>query len=199
MPKTPPGETRARLRDFVLNRILAGAPPSVREVQDHFGFRSTATVREHLDALVDAGELEQDSGRDRGYRIPGAFLPGMVPILGRVHAGALHTALENAEGYVPVRAERAARSFALRVVGESMAGREIHDGDIVLVDRDARVTPGDIVVALIGDEATIKTLRKQGRRIVLEAANPDYADIVPDSGDGEFRILGRVYEIRRTL
>ena len=199
MPKTPPGETRARLRDFVLKRILTGAPPSVREVQDHFGFRSTATVREHLDALVEAGELEQDSGRDRGYRIPGAFLPGMVPILGRVHAGALHTALENAEGYVPVRAERAARSFALRVVGESMAGREIHDGDIVLVDRDARIASGDIVVALIGDEATIKTLRKQGRRIVLEAANPDYADILPSSGDAELRILGRVFEIRRSV
>jgi repressor LexA len=199
MPKTPPGETRARLRDFVLGRILAGAPPSVREVQDHFGFRSTATVREHLDALVAASELEQESGRDRGYRIPGGFVPGMVPIVGRVYAGALHEALESAEGYVPVRADRAARSFALRVVGESMAGREIHDGDIVLVDRDARPHSGDIVVALIGDEATIKTLRKQGRRIVLEAANPAYTDIVPDADAGEFRILGRVYEIRRTL
>jgi repressor LexA len=199
MPKTPPGETRARLRDFVLTRILAGAPPSVREVQEHFGFRSTATVREHLDALVAAGELEQESGRDRGYRIPGGFVPGMVPILGRVHAGALHQALENVEGYVPVRAERAARSFALRVAGESMAGREIHDGDIVLVDRDARVANGDIVVALVGDEATIKTLRKLGRRIVLEAANPDYADIEPAAGDGEFRILGRVFEVRRSV
>lgn len=199
MPKTPPGETRARLRDFVLTRILAGAPPSVREVQEHFGFRSTATVREHLDALVEAGELAQESGRDRGYRIPGAFVPGMAPIVGRVHAGALHQALENAEGYVPVRAERAVRSFALRVVGESMAGREIHDGDIVLVDRDARVNNGDIVVALVGDEATIKTLRKLGRRFVLEAANPDYADIEPTAADGEFRILGRVFEVRRTL
>ena len=98
-----------------------------------------------------------------------------------------------------MRAERAARSFALRVVGESMAGREIHDGDIVLVDRDARVNHGDIVVALVGDEATIKTLRKLGRRIVLEAANPDYADIEPTAADGEFRILGRVFEVRRTL
>lgn len=199
MPKTPPGETRARLRDFVLGRILGGAPPSVREVQDHFGFRSTATVREHLDALVEAGELEQESGRDRGYRIPGAFLPGMVAILGRVHAGALNAALENAEGYVAVSAARAQRSFALRVVGESMAGREIHDGDIVLVDRDARIVPGDIVVALVDDEATIKTLRKQGRRIVLEAANPAYADIVPDPHSAEFRILGRVFEVRRAL
>lgn len=199
MPKTPPGETRARVRDFVLARILVGTPPSVREVQDHFGFRSTATVREHLDALVDAGELEQHSGRDRGYRIPGAFLPGMVPILGRVQAGALNAALENAEGYVAVRAERAQRCFALRVAGESMAGREIHDGDIVLVDRDARISPGDIVVALIDDEATIKTLRKDGRRIVLEAANPAFKDIVPDPQQGEFRILGRVCEIRREV
>ena len=199
MAKTPAGETRARLRDFVLTRILGGAPPSVREVQDHFGFRSTATVREHLDALVEAGELAQESGRDRGYRIPGAFQPAMVPILGRVQAGALNAALEDVTGYVAVRAAQAQRSFALRVMGESMAGREIHDGDIVLVDRDARITPGDIVVALIDDEATIKTFRKQGRRIVLEAANPAYADIVPAPHSTDFRILGRVFEVRREL
>lgn len=199
MPKTPPGATRARIRDFVLARVLEGTPPSVREVQDAFGFRSTATVREHLDALVAGGELEQESGRDRGYRLPGGFQPGLVPILGRVHAGALHEAVAHAEGFVAVEARRAPRCFALRVVGESMAGREIHDGDVVLVERDAPVRDGDIVVALIGDEATIKTLRRVGRRIVLAAANPAYADIEPAADGAEFRILGRVVEVRRAL
>ena len=199
MAKTPPGETRAKVHEFVLRRILDGAPPSVREVQEEFGFRSTATVREHLDALVEAGTLEQESGRDRGYRVPGGFVPGMVPILGHVHAGSLSAAIETAEGYVPVRAALASRSFALRVAGESMADREIHDGDIVLVQRDAPIRSGDIVVALIGDEATLKTYRKIGRRIVLEAANPAYADIEPTSSGPLFRILGRVFEVRRAL
>lgn len=199
MPRTPPGETRAKVHDFVCKRILRGVPPSVREVQDEFGFKSTATVREHLDALVEAGALEQESGKDRGYRIPGAFVPGMVPILGRVQAGGLSEAIAVAEGYVPVSAELAETSFALTVVGESMAGREIHDGDIVVVQRDARIKPGDVVVALIGDEATVKTFTKVSNRIVLQAENPDYADIVPDPDGAELIILGRVYEVRRRL
>ncbi len=199
MPKTPPGETRAKVHDFVCKRILLGEPPSVREVRDEFGFKSTATVREHLDGLIDSGLLEQEVGKDRGYRIPGAFVPGMVPLLGRVQAGSLTEAIELAEGYIPVRAESAETSFALTVSGESMAGREINDGDIVLIQRDAPIKQGDVVVALIGDEATIKTFKQVKNRIILKAENPDYPDIVPDPGDAEFRILGRVYEVRRRL
>ncbi|MGR8921904.1 MAG: transcriptional repressor LexA [Gammaproteobacteria bacterium] len=199
MPKTPAGETRAAIRDFVVRRILLGAPPSVREVQDEFGFRSTATVREHLHALVEAGALEHESGRDRGYRIPGAFLPGLAPVLGRVHAGSLTEAVEHARGYVPVRAEEAAGTFALEVAGESMAGRGIHDGDIVLVRPDARVRQGDVVVALVGDEATVKTFTKDRGRVVLKAENPDFADIVPAPDGPELRIVGRVVEVRRRL
>ena len=105
MPKTPAGETRAKVHDFVCKCILLGVPPSVREVRDHFGFKSTATAREHLDALVSARVLEQDPGKDRGYRIPGGFVPGMVPILGHVHAGLLSEAIEIAEGSEPDRAE----------------------------------------------------------------------------------------------
>lgn len=199
MPKTPAGETRAKVYDFVCKRILLGEPPSVREVRDEFRFRSTATVREHLDGLVDSGLLEQESGKDRGYRIPGAFVAGLLPILGRVQAGSLTEAIEMAEGYVPVGAQLAETSFALTVRGESMAGREIHDGDIVLVQRDAVIKQGDVVVALVGDEATVKTFRKFKNKIVLEAANPDYPDIVPQPDGPEFRILGRVFEVRRRL
>lgn len=198
MPKTPPGATRARIREFVHARILAGAPPSVREVQEAFGFRSTATVREHLDALVDTGLLAQEPGRDRGYRIPGATPPVLIPLVGRVQAGALSLAVEDARGFVPVEPAHAAHTFALTVVGESMAGREIHDGDIVLVRTDLPVREGDVVVALVGDEATLKTFRRDGRRVVLQAANPDYADIVPAT-HADFRLLGRVVEVRRRL
>lgn len=199
MPKTRAGETRAKVLEFVLNRILSGEPPSVREVSDEFGFRSTASAREHLDALVDAGELEQKPGKDRGYRIPGAFVPAMIPILGQVQAGSLHEAIESACGYVPVDPKIAATSFALTVSGESMAGREIHDGDIILVQTDLNVRHGDVVVALIGDEATVKTFHKKNKQIILKAENPDYEDIVPADAAGEFKILGKVIEVRRQL
>lgn len=199
MPRTPAGETRAKVHDFVRKRILLGEPPSVREVQDEFGFRSTATVREHLNALVESGALEQESGRDRGYRIPGAFLPGLAPVLGRVQAGSLTEAIEAPDGYVPVRADLVDSTFALTVFGESMAGRGIHDGDVVLVQRGARFTQGDVVVALIGDQATVKTYTKVRSRIVLKAENPDYEDVVPDPDGPAFEILGRVYEVRRQL
>jgi repressor LexA len=199
MPKTRAGETRAKVLDFVFTRILSGEPPSVREVSEEFGFRSTATAREHLDALVDSGELTQKPGKDRGYRIPGAFVPAMIPILGKVQAGSLNEAIESAAGYVPVDPKFAATSFALTVSGESMAGREIHDGDIIVVQTDVRVKHGDVVVALIGEEATVKTFHKDKNRIILKAENPDYEDIVPSSEAGEFKILGRVTEVRRQL
>ncbi|MGB1885542.1 MAG: transcriptional repressor LexA [Gammaproteobacteria bacterium] len=199
MPKSPAGKTRAAVREFVCQRILLGEPPSVREIQEKFGFRSTATAREHLHALVEAGELEHEPGRDRGYRIPGAFMPGLAPILGRVQAGSLTEAIEVAEGYVPVRAGEADEVFALKVVGESMAGREIHEGDVVLVRPGARIRQGDVVVALVGEDATVKTYTRRDNQIVLMAENPDYPDIVPARDGPEFRIVGRVFEVRRQL
>lgn len=199
MPRTPAGETRAKILEFVRARILCGSPPSVREVRDAFGFRSTATAREHLDALVATGVLEQEHGKDRGYRLPGAFIPGMAPILGRVQAGALSEAIELADGYVAIDPAFAESTFALIVRGESMAGREIHDGDIVLVRRDLPVRQGDVVVALIGGEATVKTYDTTAGRIRLRAENPAYDDIEPAADGEEFRILGRVCEVRRQL
>jgi repressor LexA len=199
MPRTPSGETRAKIHDYVCERILLGSPPSIREVQQRFGFKSTATVREHLNALVNSGALEQESGKDRGYRVPGAFVPAVVPILGQVRAGSLAEAIELADGYVAVQAEVAETTFALRVIGESMSGIDIHDGDIVLVDRASRINPGAVVVARVGDEATIKTFRRDKNRIILHAENPDFQDIVPDRSGPDFEILGRVYEVRRQL
>ncbi|MGD9601034.1 MAG: transcriptional repressor LexA [Gammaproteobacteria bacterium] len=198
MPRTTPGDTRLRVLDFVRRRVLAGAPPSVREVQDAFGFRSTATAREHLAALVAAGQLEQEPGRDRGFRVPGAAPPALAPILGRIRAGTPDVAVEDAAGFVPVAATSRDGAFALRVVGESMAGRGIHDGDLVIAERDAPVRSGDVVVAVVDDEATLKTLVRAGGRVVLKAENPEYADIVPPSG-ANLHILGRVVELRRRV
>jgi repressor LexA len=192
MGRTPPGQTRERL--------LAGSPPTVREVQRAFGFRSVETAREHLAALVREGRLAQRKGRARGYRLPASDGPPtvLVPLLGRVPAGSLDLAVEDLEGYLPIRSrEPAGELFALRVRGESMTGAGILPGDVVVVRRQRTAPSGSIVVALVGDEATVKRLRLRGKRVELHPDNPEFEPIVPDPR--ELKLLGRVVEVRRRL
>ena len=199
MPRTRPGETRQRVFEFVRDRILAGRPPTVREVQEALGFRAVQTARAHLERLVAEGRLVVERGRARGYRLPGH--PGstvLVPLLGRVPAGPLDTAVEEAEGYLPVETRgRGEDLFALRVRGESMTGAGILPGDLVVVRRQPEARDGDIVVARVGDEATVKRLRTRSGRVELLPENPAFAPIVP--APGEVEILGKVVEVRRRL
>jgi len=200
MGRTPPGETRERIFRFVRDRLLGGLPPTVREVQEAFGFRSPQTAREHLEALVGAGRLSKRAGQARGYRLPegSGFSAALVPLLGRVPAGSLDTAVEDLEGYLPVPAGRSSGDlFGLRVRGESMTGAGILPGDVVVVRRQSRADSGDIVVALVGDEATVKRLRVRGNRVELHPANPHFEPIVPLAG--ELQLLGKVIEVRRYL
>jgi len=199
MGKTPPGQTRERVFRHVRNRLAAGSPPTVREVQQAFGFRSVQSAREHLEALVGEGRLAKDEGKARGYRLPGGEPPPVrVPLVGRVAAGALDAAIEDFDDYVPVRTHLdSAELFGLRVHGESMTGAGILAGDVVIVRRQATARTGDIVVALVGDEATVKRLRLRGRRVELLPENPAYEPIVPDPA--EVRLLGKVIEVRRFL
>jgi len=118
-----------------------------------------------------------------------------VPVLGRVPAGPLDVAVEDLEGYVP--AEGGAADFGLRVTGESMRDKGILPGDLVLVSAQETARHGEIVVAMVGDEATVKTLWRRGRRVELHPANPAYAPIRP--APDEFRLLGKVIEVRRYL
>lgn len=201
-PKTPPGQTRERIYRFVRDRLLAGDPPTIREVQRAFEFKAVESARSHLQALVQEGRLQQEEGKARGYRLPDAAPtqdpPVQVPLLGRVPAGPLNLAIEEIESYLPMRAKfRGSELFALRVEGDSMRDAGILDGDVVIVRRQETADPGDIVVALIDDEATVKTLFVEGRRIELRPQNPEYAPIVPDPA--EMKILGTVLEVRRHL
>jgi len=226
MPRTPPGETRRRVLAFVRGRILAGAPPTTREVQAHLGFRAVQSARQHLEALVAAGELVKEPGRARGYRLPagevggsagagvggrgaagrgaaglaaGAGPPRPVPILGRVQAGRLSEAFEAPDGYLPVSGRPTDEElFALTVRGESMLGAGILPGDVVVVRRQDRAADGAIVVALVDGEATVKRLRLRRRKLELHAENPEFPPIVPARGD-DVRILGQVVEVRRRL
>jgi repressor LexA len=200
MGRTPAGQTRERVLHLVRERLLAGLPPTVREVQQAFGFRSVETAREHLEALVAEGRLSKRKGRARGYRLPSSMGPApvLVPLLGQVAAGSLDFAAEDLEGYISVQTRRSAGPlFALRVRGDSMTGAGILAGDVVVVRRQRTADPGEIVVALVGDEATVKRLRVRGKRVELHPENPDYEPIVPDPG--QLTLLGKVVEVRRQI
>lgn len=199
MGRTPAGQTRERVFRFVRKRLLAGRPPTVREVQRALGFRAVQTAQEHLEALIEEGRLVKASGQARGYRLPrGGGPAAMVPLLGRVAAGALAEAIEAPEGYVPIRAGRAPEGlFALRVRGESMKGAAILSDDVVIVRRQPTAESGDIVVAMVDGEATVKRLRLRRRRVELHPANPSFDVIIPREHD--IKILGKVIEIRRYL
>ncbi len=198
MGKTPPGETRQKVFAFVRQRLLAGRPPTVREVKEALGFRAVQTARQHLEALVAEGRLAADRGVARGYRLPGRGRPPvLVPLLGRVPAGPLDTAVEDLEEYLPAEAREEEELFALRVKGQSMTGAGILPGDVVLVRRQPTAESGEIVVARVGDEATVKRLRLQRGRAELHPENPAFAPLVPDPA--ELQILGVVIELRRKL
>jgi repressor LexA len=200
-PKTLPGKTRDRVYNFVQRRLLEGAPPTVREVQTALGFRAVQTAREHLERLVAEGRLAKRKGKARGYRLPlraGAEPASrLVPLLGRVQAGGLTTATEDLEGYIPVQTRGPGDLFALRVQGESMTGAGIFARDIVVVRAQPSAQSGDIVVALVEDEATVKTLRIRRGRLELHPQNPAFDPIVP--APGACKILGKVIEARRHI
>lgn len=200
-PKTPPGQTREQIWRFVRERLVEGLPPTVREVQQAFGFRSVQTAREHLETLVAEGKLSKAPGQSRGYRLPEGQVPpsmALIPLLGQVQAGDLTAAIEEPLGYVPVPDRRAAIGmFALRVRGRSMIDAGILPGDLVLVRRQSTAEPGEIVVALVGDEATVKRLRRRSGRLELHPENPEFFPIIPEPGS--LVILGKVVEVRRHL
>lgn len=194
-------DLRSRAYEFMRERLLAGRPPSLREVQAALGVGAVETARNHLEALVREGRLIKEAGA-RGYHLPeaggGAWPVRSVPILGRVQAGALTPAIEDREGELAgVDQPPDAELFALRVRGESMTGAGILPGDLVVVRRQAVAASGDIVVALVGDEATVKRLRYRGDRPVLLAENPAFPPIEPEPG--ALTLLGKVIEVRRLL
>ena len=202
MGRTPPGQTRERVFRFVRDHLLRGFPPTVREVQEAFGFRSVQTARGHLEALVREGRLTKETGKARSYRLPETATTDpptrLVPLLGRVQAGPLDLAAQELEGYLAIQSRHDPGGlFGLRVRGESMVAAGILPGDIVVVRRQPAADSGDIVVALVGEEATVKRLRIRNRRIELHPENPDFEPITPDAS--QLMIIGKVIEVRRYL
>ncbi len=175
------------LRSFVAEN---GYAPSVREIMQAVGLRSTATVHYHLSALQDAGLLTVDGSKNRAISLPSGR---GLPVIGVVTAGQPILATENIEGYLPWEAEP--DCFALRVRGDSMINAGILNGDKVVVRPQPTAENGEIVVALLGDEATVKRLRRQNGEVWLMPENPAYDPI-----DGrEAVILGKVKTVIREL
>ncbi len=193
-------QLRRRILAYVRQRILEGHPPTVREVQAQFGFAAVESARQHLKALVEAGDLLQLSGRARGYALPLGGRPRRysVPILGQVQAGALTTALEDPQGFLdlPLR-QPDAQHFVLRVAGESMVGAGINPGDLLLVRRASVARHGAIVVALVDDEATVKRLKLTPNKVILAPENPNFTQV--EFSEGALCLLGVVVEVHRYL
>lgn len=175
--------------------VTNGFPPSVREICAEVGLSSPSTVHAHLKRLQELGYLEKNDHKNRAISVKGgASMVNQVPILGRVTAGLPILAVEEIEGYIPYDAGRYGEHFALRIKGDSMIGAGILDGDFIIVRKESTARSGQIVVAMIGEEATCKRLSVQEDGIWLLPENPAYQPI--DGND--CAILGVVEAVYRS-
>jgi repressor LexA len=215
MGKPPPLTERQRqVYDFIQDRIRDwGYPPTIREIGEHLGIKSTNGVADHLKALKRKGYLTQQDMKSRTLRPTGSRRGGTVralvpagtgvsiPLLGRVAAGEPILAEESAEGAVVVDSFLVGdyrKLFALKVVGDSMIEDGILDGDYIFVRKRATADPGDIVVVLIDEEATVKRYYPEGDEVRLQPANAAMEPIILRKKDfKQTMIIGRVVGVYR--
>jgi len=193
-----------------------GYPPTLREIGKKFEISSTFGVKRHLDALVKKGYLNIESNASRGISFQRDNVHNLnsvpnlsernenfnkIPIVGRVAAGSPVLAIENIEGDVvidPSFMKKSENSFALRIKGDSMINAGIFEGDLVIVLPVKDAANGDIVVAMINDEATVKTYENKKNKIRLIPENEKYSPI--EINDlSEFSIIGKVIGVLRWL
>ncbi|MBF0595535.1 MAG: transcriptional repressor LexA [Candidatus Omnitrophica bacterium] len=169
--------------------------PTIREIGEHFSFSSTGTVRDYLNALVNKGYIRIQEGKSRAIELVKEAL-FQVPVLGRVQAGQPVYAAEDLLGYLNLDQFVFPEPdvFALKVRGMSMRDAGIMDGDFVLIRKQEHGQPDDIVVAIIGEEATVKRLAKRGSHFFLDPANPDFNPL-PMTAD--VSIIGKVLQVVR--
>ena len=198
--------------DFIRSFITqASYPPTVREIGAHFGF-VPRSVFDHLKALERKGYLRRTASKSRSLQIlessgeprPPARALGLglsrdLPILGRVAAGAPLLAEQNVEGTLSISTEwvNGDEAFLLKVQGESMVGAHILPGDLALVRRQSTAESGEIVVAMVNDEATVKRVFFKKDVIILQPENPAMAPIQVRRGEKNFQIIGKVIGILR--
>jgi repressor LexA len=198
------GKSQEILDYIKQQQMEKGYPPSVREICEAVGLKSTSTVHGHLDRLEKKGYIRRDKTKPRAIEILDADSLQFsfkdlvhVPVLGRVTAGQPILAVENIEDTFPLPAQYLPNSdvFMLRVQGESMIGAGIFDGDQVIVKKQEYAENGDYVVALLEDEATIKTFYREKGYVRLQPENPSMEPIITR----DVRILGKVIGLFRML
>ena len=173
-----------------------GYPPTRAEIAQELGFKSPNAAEEHLKALARKGAIEMTPGASRGIRIPG-FEPAAneeegLPVIGRVAAGAPILAQQNVEDSCKINPEffHPKADYLLRVRGMSMKDIGIFDGDLLAVHTTREARNGQVVVARIGDEVTVKRFKREGSKVWLIAENPEFAPIEVDLKDQELVIEG---------
>lgn len=199
----PRGDNQQRILDFIKSEIQSkGYPPSVREIAQAVGLKSTSTVHGHLQRLEKRGLLHRDAMKPRAMEIMGDpnFVRNnttAVPVVGRVTAGLPILAEENLEEYVPIPEIMLGEGehFILLVRGDSMIDAGILNGDYIVVKKCSEASNGDIVVAMIEDSATVKRFFREGNRFRLQPENKTMEPIYAD----EVTILGQVVSLYRLV
>lgn len=187
-------EMGSRVLAYLQEKSCQGLTPSVREICEDLGIRSTSTAHKYVKELEKAGYLQLRPGARRNILMKTGKVV-RVPLVGMVTAGVPILAVEAIEGYIPIEEEGAAGEelFALRVRGESMINAGILSGDIIIVQHTVAAENGDIVVALIEDEATVKRFYKENGHYRLQPENDAMSPILVD----EVSILGKVIRLVR--
>lgn len=213
------GKELTERQESILNFIKQyvqqnGYPPTLREIGRNFGISSTFGVKRHLEALVKKGFLNIESNASRGITLvrnesdflspfssSGDELFIRLPVVGRVAAGSPILAIENIESTMVIDSsylKNAENVFALRVHGDSMINAGIKEGDLVIVSPEENSRSGDIVVALLDDEATVKRLQVKGKEVTLIPENENYNPIVVKNKES-FKIIGKIKGVVRWL
>ena len=180
-----------KVLDFISDSIEdRGLPPTIREIKDRCKIPGPSSVAYHLKMLEEKGFLKKMGSLSRGLR-PTEHALGL-PIVGRVGAGGGVIAQQDVEGHLNFRNFTLGTDYLLRVRGDSMEGLGIMEGDLVQVRRQPAADDGDIVVALVGEESVVKTLKRRGREYHLDSANDKYAPITVG-----FQVIGKVLGLVR--
>lgn len=207
----PPTHRQQQVLDFIRRCLEAGEPvPTVREIAKELNLKSSSSAQLHLSALRRKGWLQRAEGSEgaaRSLKLTGDGPKRMtgVPLLGAIPAGLADLRSQEQDGLVHVdldslKIPRSSRVFALKVTGDSMIGKHIMDGDIVILEQNADPKPGDVVAALIDGQSTLKTYLLERGRPFLRAENPRYPNLIPLSElmiQGVMRMLLRTPGVRR--
>ncbi len=205
-PKEPLTESQEEILDFIKDTCATrGAPPSYREIQEHFEFKAVGTVQGYIKALIRKGYIEDPKAEKGKRRARGLFPTGhrvagvkRLPIYGEIAAGALRDTPQIELGSLMVSDEAVKDTgFALRVVGDSMIEAGIFEGDHLIVERTSRVRSGDIVVALVGGETTVKRYNETAQGIFLVPENKKMKPI--KITDKSFTVQGKVVGLQRKI